>query len=102
MWEDGDHLYVEAELPGLDLNDLEIHVTGDNQLSLQGERKRPAEEEGDWHRRERSFGAFSRVVELPADVDCEKVAATFKHGVLTITLPKREELKPRRIEVTSG
>jgi len=99
IWEDEDHLFVEAELAGLELSDLEIVVTGSNQLSIKGERKQPEVNEGTWHRQERAFGAFSRIIELPEHVDAEKVAAQFKDGVLTITMPKKEEAKPRRIEV---
>ena len=98
VWEDDDRTYVEAELPGMELDDLEILVHGD-QLSIKGERKAPAKEDGTWHRRERSSGRFSRELQLPEDVDSEGVVAEFKHGVLTVTLPKREEVKPRRIEV---
>jgi HSP20 family protein len=99
IWADEGSLYVEAELPGFNLDDLEICVTGDNQLSLKGERKTPDLESGTWHRQERGYGSFSRVMELPDAVDSQKVSAEFKHGVLTITLPKKEEAKPRRIEV---
>lgn len=99
LWEDDDNLYVEAELPGLELSDLEISVTGDNQLSIKGNRKQPEPEKGTWHRQERGYGNFSRLVELPSHVDSERVSGEFKHGVLTITMPKREEAKPRRIEV---
>ena len=97
--EDENSLIVEAELPGLELEDLEIYVSGANQLTIKGERKAPAKEDGTWHRRERSSGRFSRELQLPEDVDSEGVVAEFKHGVLTVTLPKREEVKPRRIEV---
>ena len=99
MWEDENNLYVESELPGLGLNDLEIYVTGENQLSIKGERKHPEMELGTWHRQERGYGSFSRLVELPGAVDSEQVGAEFANGVLTITLPKKEEAKPRRVEV---
>ncbi len=99
LWESDDSLFVEAELPGFELDDLEITVTGGNQLHLQGERKAPTVEGGKWHRRERGFGKFNRTIELAGDVDCDKVSAEFKNGVLLVTLPKREEVKPRRIEV---
>lgn len=102
MWEDDNNLYVEAELPGFELSDIEITVTGDNQLSLRGERKQPELENATWHRQERGYGSFSRVIELPQHVDADKVSAEFKHGVLTVTLPKREEVKPRRIEVKTA
>lgn len=102
MWEDDNNLYVEAELPGFELKDLEIYVTGGNQLSIKGERKQPELEGGAWHRQERGFGSFSRIIELPSSADNDNVSAEFKCGVLTITLPKSEEVKPRRIEVKSS
>ena len=100
--EDDDHLYVETELPGFELSDLEIYVTSSNQLSIKGERKRPELEGGSWHREERGYGKFSRSIELPSEVDSDKVSAEFKHGVLTVTLPKSEGVKPRRIEVKTS
>ena len=88
----------EAELPELEVTDLEIFVKGDNELSIKGERKQPELGEGTWHRRERGHGEFSRVGVLPQYVDSDKVTAKFRHGVLTITLPKRKEAQARRIE----
>ena len=102
LWEDDNNLYVEAELPELELTDLEIFVNGDNQLSIKGERKQSQQQEGMWHRQERGHGSFSRVGELPQYVDSDKVTAEFKHGVLTITLPKRQEVKARRVEVKAS
>ena len=102
LWEDDNNLYVEAELPELELSDLEIFVTGDNQLSIKGERKQPERENGMWHRQERGHGKFSRAGELPQYVDSDTVTAEVKHGVLTVTLPKREEAKARQIEVKAG
>ena len=101
-WEDDDNLYVEAELPELELSDLEIVVNDDNQLSIKGERKQPEQGEGMWHLQERGHGSFSRMGELPMYVDSDKVTAEFKHGVLTITLPKRKEAKARRVEVKAS
>lgn len=98
-WEEDEHLFVEAELPGLDLKDLEIYVTGGNQLTLQGERKAPAPERGAWHRRERAFGSFSRALNLPYPVDPDKVEARLEHGVLLIKLAKHESARPRKIAV---
>jgi len=102
LWEDDDNLFVEAELPGIELDDIDIVVTGDRHLSLKGERKQPALEGGAWHRQERGFGNFARSVELPHDVDSENVSANLTYGVLTITLPKREEAKPRKIKVKAS
>jgi HSP20 family protein len=99
LWEDDESLFVEAELPGFELDSLEIFVNGDNQLSLKGERKPPEVENGTWHRQERGHGSFQRMIDLPHYVDSSKVTAQLTNGVLTVTLPKREESKPRRIEV---
>jgi HSP20 family protein len=101
VWQDGDNLYAEAELPGLDLEDLEIYVTGGNQLIVKGERKQPEFEKGVWHRQERGFGSFTRSITLPMHVDADRIEARFSNGVLTVTLPKTEAAKPRRIAVKS-
>jgi len=94
-----DNIYVEAELPGFKMKDLDITLTGENELSVKGERRQPESEKGTWHRQERGYGSFSRIVQLPEHVNANKVSAEFKLGVLTVTLPKREESKPRRIEI---
>ena len=99
LWSDADNLYLEAELPGFSLDALEITVTGERQLSIKGNRTRPSPENASWHRQERAYGEFTRVVDLPELVDTNRVAAEFKDGVLLVTLPKREEAKPRRIDV---
>jgi HSP20 family protein len=95
--EDQDQFYVEAELPGLNHDDLEILVEGD-QLTIRGERK-PVADEGRWHRQERAFGRFQRTFTLPVAVDADKVEARLDQGVLTLTLPKSEAAKPRKIAV---
>jgi HSP20 family protein len=100
-WEDEGTLFVEAELPGMELSDLEILVTGGNKLSIRGERK-PPHTDGTWHRQERGFGPFSRVVTLPYNVDPDQVEAKLQQGVLTLALPKAAEAKPRRITVKSS
>jgi HSP20 family protein len=99
VWEDEANLFVEAELPGMELSDLEIYVTGGNQLTIKGERRQPNYEKSVWHRQERGFGTFVRTVTLPAAVDSEKVEARFQDGVLIVTLPKAEAAKPRKIAV---
>lgn len=99
LWQDDDNLYIEAELPGMRLEDLEIYVSGENQLGIKGSRDVPEYEKVSWHRRERTYGEFTRAVNLPCPVDEDNVHASLKHGVLTITLPKIEATKPRRIEV---
>jgi HSP20 family protein len=99
IWEDADSVFVEAELPGLDLKDLEIYVTGGNQLTLKGERRQTMPEQSTAHRQERGFGSFVRVLTLPFDVDPDKVEARFENGVLLIKLAKHAAAKPRKIPV---
>jgi HSP20 family protein len=99
VWQDENNVFVEAEVPGFELSDLEIYVTGGNQLTVRGERKKPELQGGSWHRQERPIGQFSRVITLPLPVDPDNVEAHLSLGVLTIRLPKRAEVKPRRIEV---
>src|SRR5262245_33180161 len=69
VWEDGDEVTVEAELPGVTQDDLEILVASDNQLTLKGTRKTPSPEKGVWHRQERATGTFVRTLTLPFEVD---------------------------------
>lgn len=102
LWQDENCLYCEAELPGMKLEDLEIYATGGNQLSIKGKREAPAHENGTWLRQERGYGNFARVLTLPQPVDSGKVEAELRNGVLCITLPKREEAKPRRVDVKAG
>lgn len=99
VWEDGEQLFVEAELPGLDLKDLEIYVTGGNQLTVKGERKQCLPEKGRLHRQERGYGKFVRSLTLPYPVDADKVDARLEHGVLRVSLTKHESARPRKIPV---
>ena len=99
VWEEGEQVRLEVELPGMDLKDLEIYVTGGNQLTLKGERKQPKLDKGVWHRQERGYGSFVRVLTLPFPVDPEKVEAKFENGVLRIALAKHESAKPRMIPI---
>jgi HSP20 family protein len=95
--EDQDNYYVRAELPGLKADELDISVTGDT-LAISGERKLPIEDgNAQYHRRERDAGKFSRIVNLPAQIDVDNVKARCTDGVLTVTLPKAETAKPKRI-----
>jgi|UniRef100_A0A7V6DPP0 HSP20 family protein len=97
--EDQDHIYVRAELPGVNPEDLDITIK-DQHLVIRGERKIPTEEKDvNYHRRERESGFFRRVVRLPVQVDPNKVEAACKDGVLTVTLAKPEQVKPRQITV---
>jgi HSP20 family protein len=99
VWEDSEAFHVEAELPGMTNEQLQLSVTNRNQLTIQGERLAEDAGKGRWHRRERGFGRFQRVLKMPAPVDADKIEATFDNGVLHIVLPKAEEAKPRRIAV---
>lgn len=96
--EEGDALYVDALLPGIDAKALEITVMG-NTLTLAGERHRAGEENATWHRRERGAGRFLRAIDLPVAVDVEAVRADYNDGVLTVTLPKAASARPKRIEI---
>jgi HSP20 family protein len=99
VWEDGDTLLIEAELPGLKLGDLEIYVTGNNQLTLKGERKLDMPEKSLRHRQERGFGKFVRAITLPFAVDPNNVDARLDNGVLQVKLAKHESAKARKIVV---
>lgn len=99
--DDGTNFVLRAEVPGLTENDFQINLAG-NTLTLKGERKVEAPEGYTVHRRERSAFRFARSLELPARVDGEKVTATLKNGVLTVTLPKTAEAQPRQIAVKAA
>ncbi len=99
VYEDKDNIYVKAELPGMkkEAIDLSLH---DGTLSISGERRSEEKhEDAEVYRTERFFGRFQRTVTLPAPVAAEKVKAQYKDGILTVTLPKTEESKPKHIEV---
>jgi len=99
--EDHDNLIVRAELPGMRKEDIEISIQ-EGVLSITGERKEEKKASGEAYRAERFFGRFHRAVTLPKAVAVEKVKASYKDGVLAITLPKTEEAKPRQIQVTAA
>jgi HSP20 family protein len=97
--EDKDNFIVSAEIPGMKKDDIKVTVR-DNMLAVSGERKYEKEtKEKTYHRIERSYGKFSRTIALPAAVDAAKIKASYKDGVLTITLPKPESAKPKQIDV---
>ena len=101
IWTTEDGQLISAEMPGIHPDDIDIDVTGDA-LSISGERK-PDEvaKEAHYHRRERSYGSFSRTIQLPFMVDTNKVEANFKNGVLMISLPRAEADKPKKITIKS-
>jgi HSP20 family protein len=90
---------VKAEVPGLDKDDIEVSVCGDA-LTIRGEKKDERKEsKGNYRLLERRYGTFQRTVSLPTGIDAEKVDAEFKNGVLSITLPKTEETRTKKIEI---
>ena len=99
IYETENDIVLKAELPGMDPKDVEVKVE-DNTLYLKGERKFEKEVRNEnYHRVERSYGSFARSFSLPNSISSEKVKAEFKDGLLTLTLPKREEAKPRTIKI---
>ena len=98
--EDKDNFVVRAELPGLKREDIEVSLH-DGALSISGERKTEVKQEGvAVHRQERHYGKFERTLTLPTPVAADKITAQYKDGVLTVTLPKIEEAKPKKIDVS--
>jgi len=90
---------VRAEIPGIDPNELEVNITG-NQLVLAGEKKESSEKKGkDYYQSESRYGSFRRAIPLPQSVDPEKVEAEYAQGVLTIHLKKIQESPPKKVEV---
>ena len=99
--ESQDRFDVTVDLPGLDPDDVNVTFE-DGMLSISGKREFSAEDRGEtWHRIERSFGTFARSMRLPQTADTERIEATFDKGVLTVSVPKTEQAKPRTIEVRS-
>jgi HSP20 family protein len=92
---------IKASLPGVRPEDVQITVHGDT-LTIQGETKSEEEKKGErWHLRERRFGSFQRSIVLTTPVNSDRAQAQFEHGVLTLTLPKSEQAKPRQIKIGS-
>jgi HSP20 family protein len=105
MYQTDDEVVVKAALPGFKADEVQINVTGDI-LTLRGELRHqeektssPQEKERAWHIREHRWGSFERSVALPTEVTADKAVADFENGILTITLPKAEEVKPKTISV---
>lgn len=94
------NLILQAELPGMTENQIELKIDGNN-LILKGERKMSSEDKKEnYHRIESSYGSFTRTFMLPETVDTEKISADYKNGILTVTLPHKPEIKPREIPVS--
>jgi HSP20 family protein len=97
----GDSYVVSAVVPGLKKEDVNLTAMG-NTLTIQGEKKAPEVQHGNFYRRERGFGKFHKVVEFPTDVDTEKVKAKYENGILTVATPKAESAKPRQISIDAS
>ncbi len=97
--EDNDNVMVRAEIPGMNKEDIKVSVRN-NVLTISGERKQEKEMKNKtYHRVERSYGKFSRTITLPSEVETDKIKASYKDGVLMVTLPKPESKKPKQIDV---
>ncbi len=102
LYEDKDNVIVKAELPGLKREDIEVSLQ-DGALSISGERKSEEKtENAEVRRTERFVGRFQRTITLPSSVKGDKVSAQYRDGVLTVTLPKAEEAKPRQIQISDN
>ena len=99
IFETEQNVVLKAELPGIDPKDVEVRVEN-NTLFLKGQRKFENEvKEENYHRIERSYGSFTRTFALPSTVNADNVTAEYKSGILTLTMPKREEAKPKTIKI---
>ena len=99
IYENKDQIVLEAELPGMNREDFDLSIEN-NIITLRGERRFEKKDDGDnYHRVERAYGTFTRSFTLPQTVSAEGATAEYKNGVLRVALPKREEVKARRIEV---
>ena len=102
IWEDSERIYLEAELPGVPLENVEILILEGDQLSIKGNRRKPEKQTNEWMRNERIFGEFARTFTLSCAVDVERVNATMKNGILEIVLPKSPTHQPRKISIHAG
>lgn len=97
--ETADKIVVKAEIPGMNSKDIDISLSGDI-LTIKGEKESEREEkEENYHLVERSYGSFARSIRLPVGVEADKIEASYKQGVLTVTCPKKEEVKAKPIEI---
>lgn len=102
IYQTPDELVLKADLPGAGPEDVEVSISGDT-LTIKGESKDEAEVKRDgYFLKERRFGSFSRSLTLPPGLNSDKVEARFENGVLTLTIPKAEEVKPKRIEIKAA
>ena len=101
VFADKDGYVVKLEVPGVAPDNVAIETEG-RTLTISGKREVPPPTEGSFHRRERGTGQFSRSFQLPADVDTSRAEASYKHGILTVRVPKKEEAKPRQITIKAA
>ncbi len=102
VYEDKENVYVKAELPGMKNEDIDVSLR-DGTLSISGERKAQDKyQDAEVYRAERLYGRFQRTVTLPAPVAADKVKANYQDGILSVTLPKTEDAKPKHIDVKVG
>ena len=99
VFADRDGYVLRMEIPGVSTESLHIETHG-RTLTISGKREPQTAAKGSFHRRERSYGEFSRSLQLPADVESVRAEASYKAGMLTIRVPKREDAKPREISIT--
>jgi len=101
VFEKDDRFVVKAELPGMEEKDIDVSVVG-NRLIIKGEREAESEvEKEDYYYSERSYGSFSRSIDIPSDVDAKKIEANYEDGVLEVTLPKTPSVKPKKVSVSA-
>lgn len=99
VYDSKDNILVKADLPGLTKDEIEVSIENDN-LVIKGEKKKDTEvKEENYYKTERFYGSFYRTVELPAQVETDKVDAKYEDGVLSLTLPKKEDAKPKQITI---
>ena len=100
IFEDADNIYIDAEIPGISIAETEVFIEGDT-LTIKGERKPELidEQKVSFHRREIEYGRFSRSITLPTKIDTNGVKAKANNGILEITLPKSDEVKPKQINI---
>jgi HSP20 family protein len=96
--EEGDKILVKIEVPGMDEKDLKVHFE-DGMLTVTGERQFERKDERNYHRIERAYGTFTRSFSLPRSVDANLITANYRNGILEIEIPKKEEAKPKQIQI---
>ncbi len=99
--EEKDKIFVKVEVPGMNEKDLKVHFE-DGLLTISGERQFEKKDERNYHRIERSYGTFVRTFSLPRSVDANQIAAHYRNGVLEIEIPKKDEAKPRQIQINAN